>query len=123
VQEHLHEHVSALALKLGRFPHLNASVVLRQVAGYQTLAKKVPSWAENPDLVFADSLPLEQCSSEATAMYKARLLPASVERIADLTGGLGVDFAFLAAGKTKALYIERRADLCDVAQENFRPLY
>jgi len=122
VQEHLHEHVSALALKLGRFPHLNASVVLRQVAGYQTLAKKVPSWAENPDLVFADSLPLEQCSSEATAMYKARLLPASVERIADLTGGLGVDFAFLAAGKTKALYIERRADLCDVAQENFRAL-
>lgn len=122
VQEHLHEEVAALALRLGRFPNLNASVVLRQVAGYQALSKKVPSWAANPNMVFPDSLTLEQCSSEATARYKASLLPASVHRIADLTGGLGVDFAFLAAGKTKAFYIERRADLCEIALENFRAL-
>jgi len=119
VQEHLHEDISALALRLGRFPHLNASVVLRQVAGYQALSRKVPSWAANPDLTFPDSLPLEQCSSEATARYKASILPTSVETIADLTGGLGVDFAFLAAGKTKALYAERRSDLCAIASQNF----
>ncbi len=119
VQNHLHEDVSALALRLGRFPHLNASVVLRQVAGYQALARKVPTWYENPDLIFPDSLPLEQCSSEATAKYKASILPSTVERIADLTGGLGVDFAFLAAGKTKALYVERREDLAQIALENF----
>jgi hypothetical protein len=122
VQEHLRDEVSALALRLGRFPHLNASVVLRQVAGYQALAKKVPSWASNPDLVFSDSLPLEQCSSEATARYKASILPASVCSLADLTGGLGVDFAFLATGKTNALYVERREDLTAVAAENFKAL-
>lgn len=122
VQEHLRDEVSALALRLGRFPRLNAAVVLRQVAGYQVLAKKVPSWASNPDLVFSDSLPLEQCSSEATARYKASILPASVCRLADLTGGLGVDFAFLAEGKTKALYVERRDDLAAVAAVNFKAL-
>lgn len=122
VQEHLHEDVAALALRLGRFPHLNASVVLRQVAGYQVLSRKVPSWAANPDLIFSDSLPLEQCSSEVTARYKASILPSSVETLADLTGGLGVDFAFLAAGKTKALYVERREDLAQIAVENFRAL-
>jgi len=122
VQENLHEEVSALALRLGRFPHLNANVVLRQVAGYQALARKVPSWAANPDLIFPDSLPLEQCSSEATAKYKASILPSTIERIADLTGGLGVDFAFLAAGKTKALYVERRADLAQIALANFKAL-
>jgi len=122
VREHLREEVSALALRLGRFPHLNASVVLRQVAGYQALLRKVPTWAANPDLVFTDSLPLEQCSSEATARYKASILPTSVQRIADLTGGLGVDFAFLAAGKTRALYVERRSDLCRIALANFRAL-
>jgi len=122
VQEHLHEEVSVLALRLGRFPHLRASVVLRQVTGYQVLARKVPSWAGNPNLIFSDSLPLEQCSSEATAKYKTSILPSTVESIADLTGGLGVDFAFLAAGKTKALYVERREDLCSNAQVNFRAL-
>lgn len=122
VQEHLHEEVAALALRLGRFPHLRANVVLRQVAGYQVLARKVPSWASNPDLIFSDSLPLEQCSSEATAKYKASILPSTVERVADLTGGLGVDFAFLAAGKTKALYVERREDLAQIAVENFKAL-
>jgi len=122
VQEHLYEDVSALALRLGRFPHLNASVVLRQVAGYQVLARKVPSWTSNPNLIFPDSLPLEQCSSEATARYKASILPASVQRIADLTGGLGVDFAFLSAGKSKALYVERRENLSQIAAENFKSL-
>jgi hypothetical protein len=122
VQEHLRDEVSALALRLGRFPHLNASVVLRQVAGYQAVAKKVPTWASNPNLVFSDSLPLEQCSSEATARYKASILPTSIRSLADLTGGLGVDFAFLAAGKTKALYVERRQDLAAVAVENFKAL-
>jgi len=122
VREHLHEDVSALALKLGRFPNLNASVVLRQIAGYQALFKKVPSWFENPDLIFSDSLPLEQCSSEATARYKASILTSSVETIADLTGGLGVDFAFLAAGKIKALYVECREDLARIALENFKSL-
>lgn len=122
MQEHLHEDIAALALRLGRFPHLNASVVLRQVTGYQVLERKVPSWFGNPDLIFPDSLPLEQCSSEATARYKAGILPSSVETIADLTGGLGVDFAFLAAGKPQALYLERRSDLCEIAAENFQAL-
>lgn len=122
VQEHQHEDVSVLALRLGRFPQLNATVVLRQVAGYQALARKVPFWYENPDLIFPDSLPLEQCSSEATAKYKAGILPSRVKTIADLTGGLGVDFAFLAAGKANALYVERREDLAQIAVENFRTL-
>lgn len=122
VQEHLHEEVTALALRLGRFPQLNASVVLRQIAGCQAIARKVPSWASNPDLIFSDSLPLEQCSSEATARYKAGILPAGVRSIADLTGGLGVDFAFLAEGKSKSLYVERRADLAQIASHNFKAM-
>lgn len=122
VREHLREEVAALALRLGRFPYLNAARVLRQVAGYQAISKKVPTWAGNPDLVFSDSLPLEQCSSEATACYKASLLPVGVQSIADLTGGLGVDFAFMAAGKSKALYVERREDLAAIAAHNFKAL-
>jgi hypothetical protein len=124
VQEHLRDEVSALALRLGRFPHLNASTVLRQVAGYQSLARKVPSWYANPDLIFPDSLPLEQCSSEATAAYKTALLDriGPIASIADLTGGFGVDFAFMATRRARALYVDRREDLCLCAAHNFKAL-
>lgn len=122
VQQHLQEDVSALALRLGRFTQLNAGVVLRQVAGYQALARKVPSWAGNSDLVFSDSLPLEQCSSEATARYKVSIFPDGIHSFADLTGGLGVDFAFMAAGASKAVYVERREELAAVARHNFNAL-
>jgi hypothetical protein len=126
VQEHLRDDVAALALRLGRFAHLNAQRVLRQVAGYQVMAQKVPAWYACPDLIFPASLSLEQCSSQATARYKAFLLNrpsmGQIQRLADLTGGLGVDFAFLAAGRLRALYVERQTELCELARHNFAAL-
>jgi len=101
VQVNLHGNVSALALQLGRFPDLDARKILRQIAGYQVLENKVPSWYACPDLLFPASLPLEQCSSETTARYKANLLDrkgsccvsefGNIYSMADLTGGLGIE--------------------------------
>jgi hypothetical protein len=126
IQEHLCDSVTALALGMGRLPHLNARRVLQQVAGYQVVAQKVPSWYANLDLLFPVSLSLEQCSSEAAARYKVSLLNrpemGTMDRLADLTGGLGVDFSFLAAGRSKALYVERQPELCELAQHNFPAL-
>ncbi len=38
---------------------------------------------------------------------------------ADLTGGFGVDFSFLAPLFDRAIYIERNAELCEIARHNF----
>jgi 16S rRNA G966 N2-methylase RsmD len=129
VRSNLHGNVSTLALQLGRFPHLDAPKVLRQITGYQVMEQKVPFWYECPDLLFPASLSLEQCSSEVTARYKAELIDRAgaffsekVQCIADLTGGLGVDCAFLAKGREKALYIERQTQLCELAAHNFQSL-
>lgn len=70
----------------------------------------------------AASLAKEQCSSTETARYKAQVVEElSVGRrsMADLTGGLGVDFSALAPLFDKAVYVERNADLCDIARMNF----
>lgn len=72
---------------------------------------------------------MEQCSSEATARYKASLVtPDSAEAegepltLIDLTGGFGVDLSWMARRCERAWYVERNSDLCHIAAENFRTL-
>ena len=68
--------------------------ILREVSGegQKKVLAKVPSWSEAEGLVIPGSLSTEQCSSEETAMTKARAVSElGCRRVADLTGGLGVD--------------------------------
>jgi len=124
VQTNLRGNVSALALKLGRFSDVNARLVFQQIAGYQAIEQKIPSWYKHSDLLFPPSLSLEQCSSEATAEYKHQLVAKlpDIHCMADLTGGFGVDCSFLAKGLERILYVERQAQLCEIAKNNFEVL-
>ena len=70
--------------------------------------------------MFSVRLSIEQCSSEATARYKADLLQG--DSFADLTGGLGIDTFFIAQHFTKADYVERQSELCELARHNFEVL-
>ena len=51
------------------------------------------------------------------AHYKADLLQG--DTFADLTGGLGIDTFFIAQHFTKADYVERQSELCELARHNF----
>ena len=62
----------------------------------------------------------EQCSSTATARYKAAVVNGS--RIADLTGGLGVDSWAFAQVFGEVLYNEMRPELAEAAAHNFHEL-
>lgn len=116
IEEHLNDDVHELALK-----HSNAKVdmalVLRQIEARQLLRKKVPSWSNNPDLLFPAHLSIEQCSSEATALYKASLMHGV--SFADLTGGLGVDCFFISQHYQQSDYVEVNEELCSLAKHNF----
>lgn len=115
------ENISRLALRLAGHP--DATFLLRQVEGWQRLSVKVPSWAAVEELHYPHRLALEQCSGEAAASYKAalvkRLFPGGAEAMADLTGGLGVDFSFVAPHFKHAAYVERQEELCALAVHNF----
>ena len=72
IKKHLNDDVNKLALS--KFPEgVDKQFVVRQVQARQVLSKKLPSWAENDELIFPKKLSLEQCSSELTAKYKALL--------------------------------------------------
>ena len=88
------------------------------------LRAKLPHWAE-AQVHIPSELSLEQCSSEATALYKASLaqaLTGGEGSIADLTGGLGVDSWALSRVCARLLYFERNEELCSAAMANFREL-
>jgi len=119
IRENLNADVPTLALKKAPVG-TDVSLALRQIAARQLLKKKVPQWAENEDLLFPAHLSIEQCSSEATAKYKANLLGG--DTIADLTGGLGVDSYYLAQNFRQADYVERQSELCELARHNFSVL-
>ena len=119
IRENLNADVPTLALKKAPVG-TDFSLALRQIAARQLLRKKVPQWAENEDLLFPAHLSIEQCSSEASAQYKANLLQG--HSFADLTGGLGIDTYYIYKHFKQTDYVERQAELCDLARHNFEVL-
>ena len=116
IRENLNADVPTLALKKAPVG-TDFSLALRQIEARQLLRKKVPSWSENEGLLFPPHLSIEQCSSEASAKYKASLLQG--HSFADLTGGLGIDTYFISRQFQQADYVEQQTELCELARHNF----
>lgn len=117
IATHRNDDVRTLAFK--RADGVDMPLALEQIAGYQKARRKLPQWSGVEGMLFPPSLSMEQCSSEQTALYKVSLLASRSGSFADLTGGFGVDFSYLAARFAKATYIERNPKLCAIARHNF----
>ena len=127
VSSHRTEDVRQLAFLGNRFPEVDMPWALDQIGGWQRARRKLPSWAAREGIVYPPHLAMEQCSSEATARYKQQLAARLMGdegngTLVDITGGFGVDFSFMARAFAKAVYVERQAHLCDIAESNFRLL-
>lgn len=102
---------------------VNRQWCLQQIEGWQVARQKLPRWAETEGLWYPPRLSMEQCSGELTALYKhdvvERLIPEETRRaMADLTGGLGVDFSYVAPLFRHAAYVEVQPHLVELARHN-----
>ena len=125
IHEHRLEDVRHLALQAAKYPEVDIPRALTQISGWQTLKDKVPKWAACDEILYPPHLSLEQCSSELTARYKASVLASKEgkrDTLADLTGGFGIDCAFLSSLFQQVAYVERQETLCDIARHNFPAL-
>lgn len=127
ILQHREEDVRKLALKGQRGAAVDMTFALQQIDGWQRARTKLPMWAGHDGIIFPPHISMEQCSSEATALYKQRLVrrlvpETSQARMADLTGGFGVDFSYMSRGFKEAFYIEQQEHLCDIARHNFAAL-
>jgi hypothetical protein len=134
--------VEELALQRKRYAHLSDEEwrwLLQQVEGRERTRDKLPTMAAIEDWWYPVRLSCEQCSSEATARWKAERLRApqnatSVfgdpawakgERLevrgvlVDLTGGYGVDTYFMSEHFAQVHYVEQNEELCRIATHNF----
>ena len=117
IEEHREDDTRTLALQSKKYPDVDMAAAVTQIAGRQVAARKIPSWYPVSALWYPPHLSMEQCSSEATALYKASLLEG--DTFADLTGGFGIDCSFISRNFKQADYVERQSGLCELALHNF----
>lgn len=138
IRQHQDEDVRQLAFLGSKYPDVDMPFALDQIRGRQMARTKLPRWANIDGIIYPPHISMEQCSSEVTAMYKAELAARLVKNnqqnarighslgkinFLDMTGGLGVDFSYIAAQLgVKSMYVERQAHLCEAAKENFERL-
>lgn len=123
IQDHLHDNVRSLALQ--KAPEgIDSKWCLTQIEGWQRAKEKLPRWAKTKGIWYPPALSMQQCSGQQTASYKAelvkRLLPLDQDRLsfADLTGGYGIDFSYMAPLFHSSHYVESNPDLCRIAEHN-----
>ena len=120
ILDHRTDDVRRLALK-GAPEGVDLTWALQQVSGWQKASRKLPAWAAVEGLWYPPHLNLEQCSSEQTARYKQQLLDrkcADKDSLVDLTGGFGVDFAWMSRPFRRRVYVEQQEALCQLAAHN-----
>ena len=121
IRQHADEDVRQLALRGHKCLDVDLQYALEQIAGRQKARTKLPSWAAIDGIVYPPHLSMEQCSSEATARYKASIAGKGALFV-DLTAGFGVDMALISQGFQKAVHVERQPQLCAISSENLRLL-
>ena len=110
IREHLDDNPDQLLWKKNEYPDDRVVVAVEQIQARENIKEKLPSWYACQNIFYPSKLSTEQCSSETTAPYKARL--ATGNSLCDLTGGLGVDTYFFSRQIGKVTYVERNESYC-----------
>ncbi|MBI1327539.1 MAG: SAM-dependent methyltransferase [Alphaproteobacteria bacterium] len=112
-----HENDDITKLALGPMPaDWPRKAILDQIKSRQKAKIKLPAWLNVQGLIFPSPSLLEQCSSDATAHFKASLF--SGETFADLTAGAGADTAAFAQNFKRGFAIERDHETSETLANN-----
>ena len=122
VSEHINDDTTRLIMNRAKWPEIDMDLAVNCIESRRKLKGKMQEWCDEPRLVFPRRLSAEQCSSSATGAYKADFaarIASGGFKLADLTGGLGVDSWFFSKKASQVMYCEMLPELCNAAQHNF----
>jgi hypothetical protein len=117
IQRHRFEDTNKLILQSALFKDVNVKKLAAQILARQKAARKLPEWSANETLIFPPAISVEQCSSEATAKYKAGLVSGT--KLTDITGGMGVDCCYMSTRFESVDYFEQQPEVARTAAYNF----
>ncbi|PIE99824.1 MAG: SAM-dependent methyltransferase [Maribacter sp.] len=120
INKHLDTDIISVILKKSPFQKISPQELAEQIQAKKKCIKKLPIWFDTPNIYYPNRLNIEQCSSEATAKYKASIL--SGETLVDLTGGFGVDTYFFSKRVDRVFHCEINKDLSGIAAHNLGTL-
>lgn len=70
IEEHKEDDTRTLALQSSKYPKVDMSAAVIQIAGRQIAARKVPSWYKVPGLYYPLSPPIRYKSSYTFHLFK-----------------------------------------------------
>jgi hypothetical protein len=127
VQDYIFAHKSddekKLLLQRSEILGLPASLIAQQIAIRRKAEDKLPLFYKTKGVLYPPSLQWEQCSSEAAAAFKADKIAVvgnSKIKIADLTGGFGIDSLFFSKRAELLDYVEPNTELLNIARHNHK---
>jgi hypothetical protein len=122
ILENENQDVREMVLKNKVLFSIPAAQLSEQIASRRKAKEKLPLYYDTSGIIYPPSENLEQSSSQATALFKTRIMrdmPAGKEAIcADLTGGFGIDAYFFSKTVKKIHYVEREPSLLEIAKHN-----
>lgn len=124
IREHRTDDVRKLALA-SHPKDIDIQCALTQISGWQVAKSKLPLWADTDGVIYPRHLSMEQCTSQYIAQYKASVVEQFIGKdfkMADLTGGFGVDCFFISRSASSTCYNEMSSELCDIALNNYKVL-
>lgn len=123
ILENEHSDIRDLVLKNKTLFSIPAASLSEQIGTRRKAKEKLPLYFNTAGILYPPTHNFEQCSSQATALYKreliARVITDAPLRVgADLTGGFGVDTFFFSEKVRRMHYVEPESFLLDLAQHN-----
>ena len=125
VLEHSADDPARLILNRSKWPDVDVNAAVTAIECRRKIRTKLPEWYAEAGIVYPDRICAEQSSSSATAEYKASVAAGIISgalsggRIADLTGGLGVDSLAFSRVASRVLYNEMNPERAAAARHNF----
>ncbi len=117
IKKHIDEDIQKIILSSSKFPDIDIKLAVKIISARRKLNSKMYEWAERDDLLFANSLSIEQASSSITAKHKQKFCEGGV--VLDLTGGLGVDSYHFSQNNRSVIYFERDREIFESTSQNF----
>ena len=120
INRQLNSTAADLMLQASKYPDWDMKAIAQQLNGKQIAKKKLPTWFKLNTILYPVRLSMEQCSSEATAVYKNSII--NYGNGIDLTGGFGVDTYYLSLYADSIIYCEKNEELARLVKHNFNVL-
>jgi hypothetical protein len=108
---------SKLVFSKSPFKGATIKELIQQIDAKKKSKNKLPTWYHSAQIYYPPKLNIEQCSSEITAKYKASIIDG--DKIADITGGFGIDSYYFSQIAKEVHHFELNKCLSEITAHNF----